>query len=292
MVEEIVKESISVTCKDGVELKGILLIPQEPKAVVQFNGGTATKKEFYLPFLTFLAEHGYICCLWDYRDSGESAPKTLKGCDYSFLDYGVQDMSAIKQFLRNRFSELPYLMVVHSVGGQQIGFMEDLSDIKGVLACAVSTGYMGHMPTGYRLLSNYFFYIFSPLSVLLTGYVSAKRFNIMEDLPKRVVFDWRDWCMKPDYFFDKKFYGKSVPIGKFTTYDFPIHLFWTTDDPISNKRSVPTFWSHIKNSSFIETHKVEPSSHKVKSIGHHGFFKKKLKDSLWPELLQKLDSFL
>ena len=91
--------SFSTTCEDGVVLGGILLVPPHPKAVVQFNGGTAAAKEFYLPFLTFLAEHGYLCCLWDYRGMGVSAPPTLKNCAYQYREYGLQDMPAIRKYL-------------------------------------------------------------------------------------------------------------------------------------------------------------------------------------------------
>jgi len=68
---KIATEKFHVKCTDGIILKGLLLLPENPKAVIQFNCGTATKKEFYLPFLEFLSQHNYICCLWDYRGSGE-----------------------------------------------------------------------------------------------------------------------------------------------------------------------------------------------------------------------------
>jgi len=84
----------------GVVLQGLLLIPDHPKAVVQFNGGTATKKEFYLPFLKYLAAQGFICCLWDYRGSGESAPVTLKGCNYTYSDYGQKGYACYKKLFK------------------------------------------------------------------------------------------------------------------------------------------------------------------------------------------------
>jgi len=46
------QEKFETYCADGVKLSGLLLIPEKPKAVIQFNCGTATKKEFYLKFLT------------------------------------------------------------------------------------------------------------------------------------------------------------------------------------------------------------------------------------------------
>lgn len=42
------QEKFETYCADGVKLSGLLLIPEKPKAVIQFNCGTATKKEFYL----------------------------------------------------------------------------------------------------------------------------------------------------------------------------------------------------------------------------------------------------
>lgn len=288
----IVKESISVQCIDGVTLKGLLLIPSQAKGVVQFNGGTGAKKEFYLPFLEFLAENGFVCCLWDYRGSGDSAPLSLKKCDFSFLDYGRQDMTAIKKYLTHRFPDLPYLLVGHSVGGQQVGFMDDLSNVKGLLSFAVSTGYLAYMPLSYRILSTYFFYFFSPLSVALTGYVKAKPFGYMENLPKNVVKEWREWCAKPDYFFNEQFYGKTVPVGNFQSYDFPVHVYWATDDPISNKKSIPAYWNNIKNSHLMTIQKIQPKDYHQKTIAHFGFFKKQLKDTLWQEALVKLNYFL
>jgi predicted alpha/beta hydrolase len=292
MKQSFQKESFSTQCSDGVTLKGLLLIPEKPKGVVQFSTGTAAKKEFYLSFLEFLCADGYICCLWDYRGSGESAPLSLKGCDYRFQDYGLKDMPAIKDYLTTRFPEYPFFLMGHSAGGQQMGFMHNLSGVKAAICFAVSVGYRKTMPWKDALLYTYFFYIFTPISILFTGYIAAKRFGIMEDLPKNVLLEWRDWCSRYGYFFNKKFYGKSVPVGQFQNYNFPIHVYRASDDAISNKDSVPIYWSFIKSSQPIDIQGITPEQYKVKSIGHFGFFKKNLKDTFWQDALNKLNSFL
>ena len=286
------KQPFSTQCEDGVTLKGLLLIPENPKAMVQLNIGTGAKKEYYLPFLEFLAAHNYLCCLWDYRGNGESAPPSLAQCEYTFQDYGIQDMPAIKRYLESQFPDLPILLFGHSVGGQQAGFMDNLEGYIGMVGFAVSTGYLKDLPKWYRLLSYYFFYIFTPISVALTGYVAAKRFNIMEDLPKNVAREWRDWCSKKDYFFDPNFFGKTVPEGHFSKMPFPIHIFWTTDDPISNENTVPTYWSHVNSPDGITFTQITPESIKAKKIEHFGYFNKKLGPQLWPMGLAKLDEFL
>lgn len=292
ILQPITKESFQVRCDDGVTLKGMLLIPSHPKAVIQFNGGTATRKEFYLPFLSYLAENGYICCLWDYRGSGESRPESLKNCEFTYRDYGMKDMPTIKNFLHERFPDVPFLFVGHSAGGQQIGFMNNLENVKGMVNVAVSTGYVPHMPLRYRLLTNYFFHVFTPLSIFFTGYLKAKTFGYMEDLPRNVINEWKAWCLKKDYFFDESFYGKTVPIGNFKEYDFPIHTFWTVDDNISNEKNTTTFWKHISGSKPITFTKLMPAELRLKSIGHFGFFKKNMKSLLWQQALIKLDDFL
>ncbi len=286
------QESFEVTCSDGVVLKGMLLIPNSPKAVVQFNGGTATKKEFYLSFLHFLAEHGYLCCLWDYRGNGESRPQSLKNCEYLFQEYGTKDMPAIKAYLTTRFPDMPFLFFGHSTGGQQIGFMNNLDHVHGMVNVAVSTGYLPHMPLGYKILSYYFFYVFTPISIWLTGYLSAKKFGYMEDLPRNVVNEWKVWCSKRNYFFDESLFGKTVPTGNFHQLNFPIHTFWTVDDTISNERNTNDFWKHIQSSKPISFTKLVPSDLGVKSIGHFGFFKKSMKTNLWNQALEKLNEFL
>lgn len=286
------KENFSTTCSDGVVLKGLLLIPDAPKGIVQFNNGTAAKKEFYLAFLEYLASNGYICCLWDYRGSGESAPPNLAKCDYTFSDYGVKDMPTIKDYLRERFPQLPFFIFGHSAGGQMAGFMNNLADVQGLLCFAVSVGHAPFMPLYYRFLTNFFFDFFTPLSTAITGYLPAKRYGIMEDLPKKVVLEWRAWSRKPNYFFNEKFYGRSVPKGDFQNYTFPVHIFWATDDPIANEKSIPAYWDNVKSTHGIHFTKLDPKDIQEKKIDHFGFFRKRMKTKLWPLALAKLDEFL
>ncbi|MNJ86466.1 Alpha/beta hydrolase family protein [compost metagenome] len=285
------QESFEVICKDGVSLNGILLIPDNPKAVIQFNCGTGTRKEIYLPFLSFLCENGYLCCLWDYRGSGASAPKYMKNCHSTYSDYGVQDMPAIKTYLTNRFSHFPFYIIAHSTGGQQIGFMNNLEGIRGVINFAVSAGYYPNMPFTYRMKACFFFYVFSPISAMLNGFVKAKPLGFMENLPKNVVYEWRSWCAKEDYFFDKSFYGKTIPVGQFKQFKFPIHTFWTTDDTISNEKNTKNFWKHIESDRDISFTKLVPSELGLKKIGHFGFFRKHMKEKLWEKVIEQINKW-
>ena len=285
-------QAFETTCEDGVVLKGKLIIPDEPKAVVQLNAGTATKKEFYLPFLTYLAEHGYLGCLWDYRGTGESAPESLKDCSYSFSEYGTKDMPAIRDYLKTQFPTLSLMLVGHSAGGQQVGLMDSCEDYLGMIGVAVSTGYAPGFFLGYRLQTEFFFRLYTPISVLLTGYLAAKRFGIMEDLPKHVIYEWRDWCHEKEYLFHPKFRGKTIPYGHYDEMPFPMHVYRFTDDKLSTEANVTSLWSHIHSQKEIIHHVIAPEEIGEKAIGHFGFFRKRMKDKIWPGVLEQLDEFL
>ncbi|NJN33275.1 MAG: alpha/beta fold hydrolase [Saprospiraceae bacterium] len=115
-------KDITIISEGGVALAARLFAPENPKAAVQINGGTAVKKEYYAAFARFLAENGFVSVIFDYRGCGGSKPADLAECDYSFLDYGVKDMPAVLDYLEAHYPDLPKLVVGHSVGGQQIGF--------------------------------------------------------------------------------------------------------------------------------------------------------------------------
>ena len=114
----------------------------------------------------------------------------------------------------------------------------------------------------------------------------------MENLPKNVAIQWREWCARKDYFFDKRFYGKSVPTGNFKNYDFPIRVFWTVDDTISNKKNTENYWKHVYSSKGIDFTRITPKEYGLKKIDHFGFFKKIMKDKLWVQIAAQLDDWL
>ncbi len=292
-MKNISSEGFSVVTEDGVTLKGELLYPQgNPRGVVQINAATGATRRYYVPFAQYLTEHGFIVCLWDYRGMGESASKALSELDYSFSEIGLKDMPAILDFLKSKFSTIPILGIGHSVGGQQLGLIKNNQILKGFVAVATSAGFPAFMPLGYRLKTLYFFYVFSPISIKLKGYVAAKKFGIMEDLPKNVLLEWRDWCSKPDYLFAKEFYGKTIPKGNYKNLSFPIQVLAATDDPIANPTSVKRFWSHIASDRGVSIRTYTPAELGVAKIDHFGFFRKSFKQSIWKDIISSLENFL
>lgn len=285
-------ETIQIPCDDGTLLAGELLIPAHPKAVVQFNAGTAAQRGVYMKLLNYLCAQGFLCCVWDYRGSGLSRSGSLRNSSITYSDYGTQDMPAVKHYLDQRFAELPLFVIGHSTGGQQLGFMPNWQGIRGCIMLAVSTGHFKYMPTLYRLKALLFFYGIVPASNLLTGYVASSKLKIMEDLPTPVAREWGDWLTVPDYFFDPRFYGKTVPEGAFKQFDFPIHNIHATDDSISTPENITNYWKHVESSAGISFESLEPASVGLKRIDHFGYFKGIMQEPLWAGIAQRLDGWL
>jgi predicted alpha/beta hydrolase len=83
------QQKLKIKCSDGIELSAILLMPDgQPKAVVQ----SATLKEYYLPFASYLVENGFVACVFDYHGVCESTPEDgLRGCKYDYVMFGQSE---------------------------------------------------------------------------------------------------------------------------------------------------------------------------------------------------------
>lgn len=292
-------ETIEVQCADGVRLSGRLYLPEGAmRALVMINPATAARTSYYYPFAEFLRTQGFGVCCWNYRGMDGSGQDSLKGCAYQFTDVGKLDIPAVIDFLKARFAGVPLLCIGHSVGAQQVGLVANNHLLDGLIAVATSVGYPPFMPLGYRLQTHFFFQIFAPLSILLKGYVAAARFGIMEDLPRDVALQWKAWCYRPDYLFDRRFYGRpeaygGVVRGNCQALPFPVAVFTATDDEISTRQAVSRFWQHQQSTAGkIRFSWYSPRELGQPQIKHFGYFRKTFKDTLWQDLLQTLEGFL
>jgi len=286
------EEQRLIPTADGILIPLWLYLPERPRAVIQFNPGTAAKMRFYQSFLRFFAERGYVVGQLGYRACAEGPKTDLVNCGFNCADYGRFDMPAGKNYLQQQFPNLPFFILGHSGGGQQLPFVEDLDNVVGAQFFGVSTGFAPEMPLNYRLQSHFFFYLFGPLSLATKGYIAASRYKIMEDLPPGIFKDWRAWCTSPDYFFDERFYGKTVPIVDFDRIKFPIHHYHSSDEVISTRENVRTFWQHWKSSGGISHELIQPEDHRVQEISHFGYFRDKMKATLWQEVVERFEEWL
>lgn len=280
-------QKLIVTCSDGIELVGDLLLPltNEYRAFVQLNGAMGVRKEFYLPFAQYLASLGFVVYVFDYRGMGESKVGNLRNHKGLLSDWGRLDMAAVLDFGHKAFPTLPKFVIGHSMGGQLLGLMPNHYLLKGAVMVAVSSGYWRLQAWPSMLRSLFFFNALVPLTSSLVGYVAAKSLGIMEDLPRGVGLEWRKWCHSPQYLFDfvdprDNFYGEI----RFSLLNY---LF--SDDPLATPRSSEALLKHFSRALTEQRH-VSPAQVGQKQIGHFGFFSRRSESTLWPQVAEYLGS--
>ncbi len=288
------EQAVQFTTEDNISLSGTLLLANKPKAIVQLNSATAVLKEFYLNYARYLQSQDFHVLIYDYRGIGGSKPVTgLKGCTYNYTDWAQYDMAAAISYLKGMFADLPLLIMSHSVGGQMLGLIPNANQhVKGVLTVNTSAGYGGNMLFKYKLRNFYFFEILRPILLCIFGYGKLKALGMMEDLPKNIYNQFRDWCSVPDYFFDPKFAPSIRGIEGFKNMAYPIHVFTTTDDDIGTPKNLHNLWKHIHSHAFIKHHSLDPKDFGLKTIGHFNVFRKSNKEFIWPLLCKTLNSLI
>ena len=112
--------SIKSPC-DGLKLSVLAILPDSPAdaaGIVQLIHGMSEHKERYIPFMEFLASHGYICIIHDHRGHGGSVKSTADlgyfyGAGYRSL---AEDTEAVTRYADSRWAGLPVHLLGHSMG--------------------------------------------------------------------------------------------------------------------------------------------------------------------------------
>ena len=114
-------ESFSLSSEqDGLLLRGLIVRPEagSPRAVLQIAHGMIEHKERYLPFMRWMAAHGFACVIHDHRGHGESvaSPDDLGYFGRNGGEALVRDLYQVTRLAKERFGALPFFLLGHSMG--------------------------------------------------------------------------------------------------------------------------------------------------------------------------------
>ncbi len=161
---------------DGLALSACRVLPDgAPVALVQLVHGMAEHKERYLPFMEFLAAHGYASIIHDHRGHGGSV-KSPDDLGYFYAGGAkalVADVRQVARLFRAEYPGLKLFLFGHSMGSLAVRVYRQKYDgeIDGLVVC----GSPGQNPAaGAGLLLNRLMTAFkgeryiSPLFVRMT----------------------------------------------------------------------------------------------------------------------------
>ena len=238
----------------------------KPSATLVIAGAMGARSDFYAPLARFFAENGIHVLTFDFPDEGD-------------LDLWAKHLDAMLAEARAAAPELPLLYLGHSLGGQLLGVLPQATEVRAAITVTAGSGYYGfndRMPVRVRL----FWFVFVPLLTPLFGYFPGKRLRMVGDLPPGVAWQWRRWCMHPDYLLAEDEGRRAL----FDRIRIPIRGYSFEDDHIVTKRAIDHLHAFYRAAE-VERRHVAPGEVGARRLGHFGFFAEASRETLWRESL-------
>lgn len=279
-------EKVALTAHDGHALAGYRYLPAGPaKANVVFGPAMAVPQSFYSAFAQHLAGQGYAVWTFDYRGMGESRKGSMRGVKADLSDWLHLDYDAVVQAVSRH--DAPLYLVGHSLGGQVAPLLPSRERVAGLVNIAVGSGSMRHNTLRTRRSAPLLWYLLAPLLCPLFGYFPGGKIGVVGDLPTGAMFQWRKWCLTPDYLLS----GEPGARAAYASANYPVlSLFFTDDELLLQEGSQMLHDAYTRRSADCRV--IEPQQYGHKRIGHFGFFKMQSQPTLWPLVTGWLDSQL
>lgn len=278
-------QAVKLRTKDNENLQAYWYTPSEKernnaKGKIVIASAMGVEQAYYRAIAKWLAQQGYAVLTFDCRAMGESKNQQLKHYQCNILDWAKYDYSAALSYIVEQPMTGPIYWLGHSLGGQVFPLVEQIDKVAKVVTVSSGTGYWKHNAPQLKRVAPFFWYCVVPLATSMLGYFPGKRLNIVGNLPKQVIYQWRRWCLHPEYCV-----SESITVRKkFEQLKVPLHSICFTDDEmlsVTNMRDLHDLFGN-KNKYLSE---VTPIDEGIKRVGHLGFFREKFRENLWPKLL-------
>lgn len=265
---------------DGHAIAGRFFMPSaEPVGALLFVPALGVAQTYYEDIARWAADHGYLAATFDYRGVGLSRPGRLRGLDIDVVGWGRLDAQAALDALAARAPDKPLIWVGHSLGGQILPFLERRERISKMITVASGSGYWRENSSELKRRVWLLWYLVGPLSLAMFGYFPGNRLNMVGDLPKPVMQQWRRWCLHPEY-------AVGVEPGareRYAAVRTPIVSLSFSDDEFMSARNTESLHGFYTNAPRTMV-RISPREAGVQRIGHFGFFKPAL-SALWQRYL-------
>jgi predicted alpha/beta hydrolase len=267
-----------VRTADGQEIAARFFRPPgEAKGAVLIVPAMGCSQDYYRPFASWLATHGFVVATFDYRGTGLSRPHTLRGFKADILDWAHLDCAAMIDALPER----PLYWIGHSLGGQILGLVPNRQLVKKAVTVATGSGYWRENTPAIRPKAWWLWFVVTPAALALWGYFPGKALRKIGDLPKGVMQQWRRWCLDPEYAIGVE--GDEVR-AQYAAVRTPIVSLSFSDDEmmsLRNTESIHGFYSGAPR----RMKRIAPQDIGARRIGHFGFFRAAYEASLWRQHL-------
>ncbi|WP_043458941.1 alpha/beta hydrolase family protein [Azohydromonas australica] len=286
---------VSFTAADGYQLNGFVWRhpgPGRERPVVVVNPATSVRCRYYARFAAFLHAHGFDVLCYDYRGIGESRPRSLRGFEAGWIDWGRLDFEAALQLASDRFPGQPVQVVAHSVGGFLIGLAPSSHRVSRVFSMGAQYAHWRDYHRARRLRLLLKWHVVMPALTAVLGYFPGGRLGWLEDTPRGVV---RDWTAPHPRFEDNWRRGALVLppaeldalVARFAAVRGETLALSLSDDDFGTVPAVQRLLGYYRHSARTHLH-LKPEAIGQARVGHFAFFHSRFEHSLWPLALEWL----
>lgn len=255
---------VEIKAADGATLRGTLYESAEDRAIV-LGPAMGVPRRYYDAFGQYAASRGFTTLLFDYRGMGESRRSEAR-----LEEWGRLDIAAAIDFVR-ALGARKLFFIGQSVGGQVAKLAPNIGTVDKIVLIAAQSGYWRHW-SGVRRYGIRFMWLVMPRISRILGYFPSRAFGLgPEDLPPGVASQWAEWGMNPRYVF-----GSGLPMHE---YAGPVLALSFAGDNYAPPRAVEALLREYAPARVEHRYIEDPR------IGHFGFFRKGLGDSLWDHVL-------
>ncbi len=285
-------ELIALTAHDGQVLAGTRFRPAGGvKACVLFGPAMAVPQAFYAPLASHLAGQGFDVWTFDYRGTGASLKGSMRGVKADLTDWLKLDYDAVVQAASAANAGRPLYLLGHSLGGQFAPLLPSRDKVAGLVNIAVGSGSLRHNVPNLRRKAPLMWHLMAPLLCPLFGYFPGSKIGVIGDLPTGAMFQWRKWCLTPDYILS----GEPGARAAYASADYPVLSLFFNDDELllhDGSRMLHEAYTNQLAGQRIDQRRIDPAEYGHQRIGHFGFFKPQCEATLWPVVTEWLDTQL
>ena len=242
-------------------------------------------QSFYSKIAAFFQKNNLSAITFDYTGIGDSLQGNIRKENSSLSDWGNRDLDAVINYTTGILPGHKLILLGHSIGGPLIGLAASSGKADKMILVAAQSGYWKFW-TGvsqWRMWVNWFLLV--PALTGACGYLPARRFSKMENLPKNVAAEWAKWCRNRDYLFS----NHSQHQLHFDRVRCPLTSISFDDDRFAPEDSVDWLTDRFEHARVKRLH-LFPEQFNASVIGHFAGFSEKFKDNFWSLLLEEANN--
>lgn len=282
-------QALTIATDDGVALAARAYEPDgrdgPPRRAVLISPAMGVGQRFYEAFATWLAGQGVAVLTFDFRGMGDSAPARLRGFKASITTWATQDQPAVVRELVRRWPGVPYSYLGHSLGGQIFGMLDGHTHFDRMLTVASGNGHVALNAPQVRRTAPLLWWVLAPVGIAVAGYFPGKRLGAVGDMPAGAMWQWRRWCLHPEYLGSEGAHMRE----RYAQVRTPIRAVILEDDELVSPEGIRRLYK-LYSQAPVQFESLTPKALGLKRIGHFGVFQSHAKTVLWPRVLHWLEA--